>query len=80
MASNNDEENAITPDSFDAMAVVRIGSSELEIFKKKAQRITGKSYSHVLREMIIAFNDGRLTITLTNEQQRDLGELYVTRK
>lgn len=52
---------------------VRIDSQELAIFKQKSQRTTGKPYQLLLREIISAFNDGRLRIIPTEEQN---GELY----
>lgn len=55
---------------------MRMSSKELEIFQQKAPRITGKDYQVFLREMITAFNDGRLRIELTEEQKREIGELY----
>lgn len=52
---------------------VRINHQELEIFKNKSKRTTGKPYSVLVREIINAFNDGRLRIIPTQEQT---GELY----
>lgn len=55
---------------------MRISQSELEVFQKKSERVTGKPYQLMLREMITAFNSGRLRITPTEEQKSKLGELY----
>lgn len=55
---------------------IRISSSELENFKKKSIRVTGKPYQLLTREMITAFNNGRLRIVPTEEQKTELGELY----
>ena len=55
---------------------MRMSQSELEIFQKKSKRVTGKPYQLLLREMIKAFNDGRLRIVPTEEQKSQLGELY----
>lgn len=35
-----------------------------------------RSYTSVLREMVTAFNDGRLTIKPTEEQAKTIGEFY----
>lgn len=35
-----------------------------------------RSYTSVLREMVTAFNDGRLTIKPTEDQNKTLGEMY----
>lgn len=55
---------------------IRMSKSELEIFQKKSLRVTSKPYQLMLREMITAFNDGRLRIIPTEEQKNQLGELY----
>lgn len=55
---------------------MRISQKELEVFKQKAPRISGKEYQVLVREMITAFNDGRLRIVQTEEQKRTHGELY----
>lgn len=55
---------------------MRIAASELDIFQKKSKSVTGKPYQLLLREMIKAFNDGRLRIVPTEEQKSQLGELY----
>lgn len=66
------EENEVLDDDLR----MRIAASELDIFQKKSKRVTGKPYQLLLREMIKAFNDGRLRIVPTEEQKSQLGELY----
>lgn len=53
---------------------LRIKRSELDIFTAKSQRTLGKPYQLLIREIITAYNDGRLRIIQTKEQKK--GELY----
>lgn len=62
--------------SYDGTMMVRIRSSQLSKFKKHCSTKLGRPYQEVMREMINAFNDGRLTITPTEEQKQSHGELY----
>lgn len=55
---------------------MRVRKQEFDIFKAKSKRVTGKNYDVFLREMITAFNDGRLRIELTDEQKEEQFELY----
>jgi len=68
----SDEENVV----LDGDLRMRMSQQELDIFQKKSKRVTGKPYQLLLREMITAFNDGRLRIVPTEEQKTQLGELY----
>lgn len=63
-------------DGLDDTLSMRVNAKELEIFKRKSERVTGKPYQLFLREMISAFNDGRITIIATEEQKRELEGLY----
>tara|TARA_R110000744_G_C19085995_1_gene531851 strand:- start:236 stop:463 length:228 start_codon:yes stop_codon:yes gene_type:complete len=69
------EENNVN-EVLDGDLRMRMSQSELDIFQKKSKRVTGKPYQLMLREMITAFNDGRLRIVPTEEQKSQLGELY----
>ena len=55
---------------------MRVDQKELSIFVEKAHRSTGKPYQLLLREIMTAFNDGRLRIIPTPDQKEALGELY----
>jgi predicted DNA binding CopG/RHH family protein len=72
MATDAEEQSSNLDDNLRC----RVDSKELEIFKKKSLRVTGKPYQMLLREMIASFNEGNLRIIATEE----LGELYVTGK
>tara|TARA_R110000787_G_C13443392_1_gene446688 strand:- start:11326 stop:11553 length:228 start_codon:yes stop_codon:yes gene_type:complete len=69
-------EDSETNEVLDGDLRMRMSQSELDIFQKKSKRVTGKPYQLMLREMISAFNDGRLRIVPTEEQKSQLGELY----
>ncbi len=62
--------------SLDGYLRIRCEARELEIFKQKSQRVTGKPYQLFIREVMTAFNDGRLRIVPTEDQKTQLGELY----
>lgn len=55
---------------------VRINGVKLQTFKDKSEKVTGKPYQIFIREMIDAFNEGRLRIIPTEEQKILLGEIY----
>jgi predicted DNA binding CopG/RHH family protein len=72
----SDEDNNST---LDGDLRIRINENELDIFTAKSKRATGKPYQTLLREIVTAFNDGRLRIIPTEEQKntvKSLGELY----
>ncbi len=54
---------------------VRINSTEKADFMKKCSNM-GEEYYDILREMVTAFNEGRLKITPTDGQKQLNQELY----
>ena len=61
-------ENVVEKEVFDDNLAMRILKSDLDAFKKKA----GKPYQMMIREIIKAFNEGRVRIIPTNEQKESL--------
>lgn len=53
----------------------KIRKDDYQYFLEKCTGLN-RNYTSVLREMVVAFNDGRLTIKPTEEQNRTLGEMY----
>lgn len=58
---------------------VRMPDDILSQFKRKSESM-GKPYQVLVREICVAFVDGRLRIIPTQDQSDNLGELYVNRK
>ena len=54
---------------------VRTKGSTKDDFEAKSRRM-GRDPSDLLREFVVAFNEGRLTITPTEEQKETSKELY----
>jgi hypothetical protein len=68
-----------TPEEFDDRLTVRVNSKRMGRFKIRAIEKTGKDYQILIREVIDAFNDGRLRIIPTPEQLENnlnAGEIY----
>lgn len=58
---------------------LRINADAKNTFIEKSKKITGLDYQIFIRQMVDAFNDGRLRIIPTEEQkeqQAKLGDLY----
>ena len=70
------EERNDDSDILDGDLRIRIDKTDFDTFKTKSERVTGKPYQLLLREIITAFNDGRLRIVPTEEQKQHFGELY----
>lgn len=62
MATATEESKAMTGD-----LRMRCDEEELNIFIAKAERVTGKLYTELMREIITAFNDDKLRIIPTKE-------------
>ena len=55
---------------------MRINSVQLNAYKEKVKRLTGVDHQNFTRDLITAFNEGRITITMSNDQQQLFGETY----
>lgn len=63
----------------DDSLVIRVNRKAVTEFKKRSIKKAGKSYTLLVREIIDAFNQGRLRIIPTEHQvqnQLNTGELY----
>lgn len=56
-------------DQLDGKLHVKVSQAELDIFVKKSERQLGKPYTHFIREIITAYNDGRLRIIKTDDHE-----------
>ena len=54
---------------------MRVNSEELKEFTEKCESLV-KPYQQVIREFLTAFNEGRLTIQLTDEQVKAHKDLH----
>lgn len=59
----------------DGILSVKVDKEEMNIFTLKCARMK-KDVPDMVREMLTAFNDGRLRIVPTEDQKQQLGELY----
>lgn len=64
----------------DPVIHVKVGAEEKKKFQEKCMNVYGVKYSAMIRDMISAFNEGRMTIKPTDEQSKLNEELYVTGK
>lgn len=62
--------------TFDDEIRMRVRGNALKMFKKKSQTVHSKKYTDLLRELIDAFNEGRLRIVQTEESREAQKELY----
>jgi len=58
-------------ENFNGNLAIRINSDDLDKFKLKSGDI-GKPYQVMIREIIKAFNDGRVRIIPTDDQKQSL--------
>ena len=62
--------------TLDSTLMVRLDTEQLQRFKRNCLADLKRPYQEVLREMIEAMNDGRLTIKPTKEQKNAQRKLY----
>lgn len=55
---------------------LRIDDETITVFKNKCSDELKRQYQNVVREMIEAFNEGRLKIKPTESQKNAIGSLY----
>ena len=59
----------------DAYLQVRVESVTLNTFISNSEKVAGKPYQIFIRELMTAFNEGRVRIVKTDNQKK--GNLYV---
>ena len=60
----------------DSTLLVRLDTDQLEQFKHNCQANLKRPYQEVIREMVEALNEDRLTINPTKEQKKAQRNLY----
>lgn len=55
---------------------MRVDPKAMEKFKKKCMSVHNKQHTDMIRELIDAFNEGRVRIITTEEARKSREELY----
>jgi len=59
---------------------LRVNAVKFKAYRRKVRELTNNDHQDFTRDLMDAFAEGRVTITLKPEQQQLFGEVYVTGK
>ena len=59
---------------------LRVNAVRFKAYRQKVRELTNNDHQDFTRDLMDAFTEGRVTITLKPEQQQLFGEVYVTGK
>lgn len=68
--------SSTTTETEDDQFRMRFNSKQFQAYKDKVKELTGRSHTDFTRELLIAFTEGRVTITPSPTQKNFLKDVY----